>query len=317
MGVSSFSVATRYIHLYDIKMNASLSLAFFLILSFGLSAADRKPNLLFILVDDLGAYDLSNEGSTFYETPNVDRIANQGMKFTRGYATCQVCSPSRASILTGKYPVNHGITTWIGDTAGEDWKKNGRQDSHLPPEYARNLASSETTLAEAMQEAGYKTFFAGKWHLGGKGSWPTDHGFEINKGGWDVGGPRGGFFSPYINPNLESGPRGESLTLRLGQETADFIEAHKDQPFLAYLSFYTVHAPIQTTRELWKKYRDKAEKTGLAGGDRGGGRVADLDGETESRQGGRAAQGQGPPNPGARTRRRHGQEDHSSRRNAL
>lgn len=114
-----------------------------------------------------------------------------------------------------------------------------------------------------MQDAGYHTFFAGKWHLGGRGSWPTDHGFKINRGGWDVGGPRGGFFSPYTNPNLNSGPKGESLTLRLGQETAKFIEKHKDQPFLAYLSFYTVHAPIQTTQALWKKYRDKAEKTGL------------------------------------------------------
>jgi arylsulfatase A-like enzyme len=229
----------------------------------GNSLSSQKPNVLFILVDDMGARDLSNEGSTFYESPNIDRIAHEGVKFTRGYATCQVCSPSRASILTGKYPTNHGITTWIGDSAGEAWNKRGRNDSHLPPEYERNLRASEITLAEAMRDAGYKTFFAGKWHLGSEGSWPTDHGFNTNKGGWDVGGPRGGFFSPYINPNLESGPDGESLTLRLGQETADFIEAHKDQPFLAYLSFYTVHAPIQTTQALWKKYRDKAEKMRL------------------------------------------------------
>jgi arylsulfatase A-like enzyme len=186
------------------------------------------------------------------------------MKFTRGYATCQVCSPSRASILTGKYPTNHGITTWIGDRAGEAWRGTQRNDSHLPPEYDRNLRASEITLAEVMKKAGYKTFFAGKWHLGSKGSWPTDHGFEINKGGWDVGSPRGGFFSPWQNPNLESGPAGESLTLRLGRETADFIEAHKDKPFLAYLSFYTVHGPIQTTPELWNKYRDKATAAGLA-----------------------------------------------------
>ena len=224
----------------------------------------KKPNVLFILIDDMGAHDLSNEGSEFYESPNVDRIASEGMKFTRGYATCQVCSPSRASILTGKYPTNHGITTWIGDAAGEAWAKRGRHDSHFPPEYERNLRASEITLAEAMKDAGYKTFFAGKWHLGSEGSWPTDHGFEINRGGWDVGSPRGGFFSPWQNPNLESGPAGESLTLRLGQETADFIEKHKDQPFLAYLSFYTVHGPIQTTQALWNKYRDKAEKAGLS-----------------------------------------------------
>ena len=232
----------------------------FLLLLDGLNA--RQPNVLFILVDDMGARDLSNEGSTFYESPNIDRIAKEGMKFCRGYATCQVCSPSRASILTGKYPTNHGITTWIGDRAGEAWPAN-RLDSHLPPEYERNLRASEITLAEVMKNAGYKTFFAGKWHLGSEGSWPTDHGFDINKGGWDVGGPRGGFFSPYINPNLESGPDGESLTLRLGEETAAFIETNKDKPFLAYLSFYTVHAPIQTNQTLWKKYRDKAEKMGL------------------------------------------------------
>jgi arylsulfatase A-like enzyme len=237
-----------------------LSLA---LLSFGLLAS--QPNVVFILVDDLGARDLTNEGSTFYETPNIDRIANEGMKFTRGYATCQVCSPSRASILTGKYPTNHGITQYIGGPSGVAHRNKGRHDSHLPPEYERNLRASEITLAEAMRDAGYKTFFAGKWHLGSKGSWPTDHGFEINKGGFDAGGPRGGFFSPYNNPNLENGPNGESLTIRLGQETADFIESQKDsnQPFLAYLSYYTVHAPIQTTEALYKKYRNKAKKMGL------------------------------------------------------
>ena len=240
---------------------------FFIVLAFTIAVQysyTKKPNVVFILVDDMGANDLSNEGSNFYESPNIDRIANEGMKFTRGYATCQVCSPSRASVLTGKYPVNHGITTWIGDPAGEAWGKRGRHDSHLPPQYERNLRASEITLAEAMKDAGYKTFFAGKWHLGSEGSWPTDHGFEINKGGWDVGGPRNGYFSPWKNPNLESGPAGESLTLRLGQETANFIEKNKHQPFLAYLSFYAVHGPIQTTQKLWKKYRDKAEKMGLS-----------------------------------------------------
>ena len=153
----------------------------------------------------------------------------------------------------------------IGGPSGKAHRSKGRHDSHLPPEYERNLRASEITLAEAMRDAGYKTFFAGKWHLGSKGSWPTDHGFDINKGGFDAGGPRGGFFSPYQNPNLKSGPKGESLTIRLGQETADFIESQKDskQPFLAYLSFYTVHAPIQTTEALYKKYRAKAKKMGL------------------------------------------------------
>jgi arylsulfatase A-like enzyme len=240
-----------------------LNLFVLTLLPLGLLA--KQPNVVFILVDDLGARDLTNEGSTFYETPNIDRIAKEGMKFTRGYASCQVCSPSRASILTGKYPTNHGITQFIGGPSGEAHRSKGRHDSHLPPEYERNLRASEITLAEAMRDADYHTFFAGKWHLGSKGSWPTDHGFEINKGGFDAGGPRGGFFAPYQNPNLKSGPKGESLTIRLGQETANFIESQKDskQPFLAYLSFYTVHAPIQTTEALYKKYRAKAKKMGL------------------------------------------------------
>jgi arylsulfatase A-like enzyme len=224
--------------------------------------ADRPPNVVFILVDDLGWRDLSNEGSQFYQTPNIDSIAQRGMKFTRGYAACSVCSPSRASILTGTYPTKHGITSYLGDPWGEAARRR-RPSSHLPPEYEQALRAKEITLAETFKAAGYKTFFAGKWHLGDKGSWPTDHGFDINKGGTRGGGPRGGFYSPYQNPNLEDGPAGESLTLRLAKETADFIEAHADQPFFAMLSFYAVHAPVQTTPQRWKKYRDKAEQMGL------------------------------------------------------
>ena len=226
------------------------------------SSRSSRPNILFILVDDLGWRDLSNEGSTFYETPNIDRLAGSGMKFRRAYSACQVCSPSRASILTGTYPTKHGITTWIGERSGEAWRKLRRFDSHLPPEYRHALAAREITLAEVLRDAGYTTFFAGKWHLGGRGSLPTDHGFHINRGGWEVGGPRGGYFSPWENPYLEPGPPGESLPMRLARETARFIDDHRDGPFLAYLSFYSVHAPIQTTKQLWKKYRDKAVQRG-------------------------------------------------------
>ena len=228
-------------------------------------AADR-PNILFILVDDLGAHDLSGEGSDFYQTPRVDALAERGMRFTQGYATCQVCSPSRASILTGKYPTRTGITNYIGARTGEQWRASNRHTTHLPPEYARSLAASEHTLAEVLRDAGYRTFFAGKWHLGGEGAWPTDHGFETNIGGWDGGSPRGGYFGPYKNPNLTAKRPGESLTLRLADETAAFIaghtESHPEQPFLAYLAFYTVHGPIQTTENLWAKYRDKATAAG-------------------------------------------------------
>ena len=228
----------------------------------GMAFAADRPNIVFILADDLGWRDLSIEGSTFYESPNIDRIARAGMRFTRGYAACPVCSPSRASILTGQYTPRHGITDWIGAQSGTDWRKQKRGDSLLPADYEHNLRTDEITMAEALRDAGYRTFFAGKWHLGGQGSWPTDHGFEINKGGWDVGSPKGGYFSPWENPNLPPGPAGESLPLRLGRETAAFIESNKDHPFLAYLSFYSVHGPIQTTPALWKKYRDKAAAAG-------------------------------------------------------
>jgi arylsulfatase A-like enzyme len=224
--------------------------------------AAERPNVVFILADDLGWRDLSGEGSSFYESPHIDRIAAEGMRFTQGYAACQVCSPSRASILTGKYPTRHGITDWIGAATGEAWRRAGRHTKLLPPDYQWQLGAEEVTLAEALREAGYRTFFAGKWHLGDVGSHPEDHGFEINKGGWRVGGPAGGYFSPYKNPKLDDGPAGESLPLRLGAETATFIDRHKDEPFLAYLSFYSVHSPIQTRRPLWAKYRQKAVEAG-------------------------------------------------------
>lgn len=218
-------------------------------------AEPPSRNFVFILADDLGIKDLGVEGSTFYESPHIDKLATSGMRFTQGYATCQVCSPSRASLVTGKYPARLGLTTWIGDRAGRAWKRNTKL---LPATYNRKLEHKETTLAEALRAKGYRTFFAGKWHLGGKGSWPQDHGFEINVGGWDKGSPMGGYFAPYINPSMESGPDGESLPLRLARETAKFIEDHKNEPFLAYLSFYSVHSPMQTTEKKWAKYQKKA-----------------------------------------------------------
>jgi arylsulfatase A-like enzyme len=230
----------------------------------GREKKESRPNILFILVDDLGYHDLSCTGSSYYETPNIDRIAAEGMAFTRGYATCQVCSPSRASIMSGKFPARHGITDYIGARFGEEWRTMNRHTKLLPAEYMHNLSHDYTVLPEAMKEAGYKTFFAGKWHLGSKGSWPEDHGFDINRGGWDKGSPMGGFYAPWDNPNLENGPDGESLTMRLAQETANFIKAHKDTSFFAFLSFYAVHSPIQTTREKWAKYRQKAEESGIA-----------------------------------------------------
>ena len=244
----------------------------FVCLSFtGMYAQDKvqqRPNIIFILADDLGCTDLQCTGSRFYESPHIDRIAKKGINFTQGYAACQVSSPSRASILTGKFTARHGITNWIGETTGEQWREMGRHSKLLPAEYTRQLPSSEVTLAEALRENGYKTFLAGKWHLGGDGSMPEDHGFDINIGGYESGSPRGGYFSPYQNPKLADGPKGENLSMRLARETTSFIENHtkknKKQPFFVYLSFYAVHSPIETTEQNWRYFREKAVKENIA-----------------------------------------------------
>ena len=215
----------------------------------------QRPNVVIILADDLGWRDLSCEGSTFYESPNIDRICNEGIRFTQGYAACQVCSPSRAAIMTGKSPARLKITDYIGAPSGTDWKRNTKL---LPAFYKRQLPDEETTLAEAFREAGYKTFFAGKWHLGSTGSHPEDHGFDVNVGGHRAGTPPGGYFVPYKNPKMKDGPAGECLPIRLGQDMAHFIEQNKNGPFFAVLAFYSVHSPIQSTEKLWKKYREKA-----------------------------------------------------------
>ncbi|MGJ8696126.1 MAG: sulfatase [Verrucomicrobiaceae bacterium] len=222
--------------------------------------AAAKPNIVFILADDLGIKDLSCEGSSFYETPHIDSIATSGMRFTNGYSACQVCSPSRAAIMSGQYPARIQITDWIGAATGMDWKRNDRV---LPTEYVHKMPTDITTVAEALKDGGYRTFFAGKWHIGGEGSAPEDHGFEVNKGGHHRGSPPGGFFSPYNNPVLTDGPDGESLPIRLANETASYITQKSDKPFFAFLSFYSVHGPIQTTPELWEKYRKKATAAGL------------------------------------------------------
>ena len=228
------------------------------------SDSNPRPNVVFILADDLGVHDLSVLGSSYYETPHIDQIAYEGTVFRQGYATSRVCSPSRASIMTGKFTAHHGITDWIGAKTGEAWREHNRHNKLLPAEYRYALPGEDTTLAEAMKAAGYTTFFAGKWHLGGEGSWPTDHGFDFNVGGWDVGSPRGGYFSPWENPNLPNEKDGENLSIRLASETARFMEEHQKEPFLAYLSFYAVHGPIQTTEDKWRKYRNKAEEMGIA-----------------------------------------------------
>lgn len=221
-------------------------------------------NVLFILVDDYGVMDLSFSGSNYYETPNIDKLAKKSTVFTQGYANSRVCSPSRASIMTGKNTPRHGITDWIGAKTGKDWRKTKRHDRMLPAEYNHHLNPKDTTIAEAFQQHGYTTFFAGKWHLGDEGNYPENHGFAINVGGWESGSPKGGYFAPYINPKLENKRDGEQLSHRLAKETVHFIEQQKDASFFAFLSFYAVHGPIQTQEEKWAKYRQKAEAKGIA-----------------------------------------------------
>ncbi|QDH80911.1 sulfatase [Echinicola soli] len=225
---------------------------------------NEKPNVLLVLVDDLGYHDLGITGSEFYETPHIDRLGKQSFRFVQGYASSRVCSPSRAGLMTGVTPAVHGITDWIGAPEGEAWRNYGRHTQLLPPVYNHSLPAHLLTLPEAMKANGYETFFAGKWHLGGAGSYPEDHGFDTNVGGYEGGSPKGGYFAPYDNPKLSQGPNGENLSIRLAKETATFIEQEHQKPFFAMLSFYAVHGPIQTTAEKWAKYRKKAEASGIA-----------------------------------------------------
>ena len=227
----------------------------------GMSAEEKPLNFVFILVDDLGWKDLGCYGSTFYETRNVDRLAAQGMRFTDAYAACPVCSPTRASIMAGKYPARLDTTDWFGAPQPEESLRSehfGRLPL-LPPRYVDRLPLEEETMAEAFKSAGYRTFFAGKWHLGGDDFYPEDQGFDINRGGFEAGFPWGGYFSPYENPKLKDGPEDEHLPDRLARETAKFIEESKDRPFMAYLSFYSVHTPLMAREDLRAKYKEKAE----------------------------------------------------------
>jgi arylsulfatase A-like enzyme len=223
---------------------------------------EMPPNFLFILVDDLGWTDLGCYGSTFYETPNIDRFSEKAVKFTDAYAACPVCSPTRASIMTGKYPARMNTTDWFGAPQPYNVEKHWTKNKPLiPAEYIEYMPLEEITIAEVLKENGYSTFFAGKWHLGKEGYYPEDQGFDINKGGWERGGPYGPgkYFTPYGNPKLEDGPEGEHLPDRLAQETIDFISLNKDNPFFAYLSFYSVHTPLIGRPDLVEKYEAKSE----------------------------------------------------------
>ncbi len=213
-----------------------------------------KPNIILILIDDLGARDLACFGSSFYETPNLDRLAADGMVFTGAYASCPVCSPTRASIMSGKYPARVGITQFIGG------KAEGRLKD-VP--YLHYLPLEERSVAASLREGGYSTWHVGKWHLGDTEFHPDRHGFDVNIGGCHWGMPNKGFFSPYGIPTMEDGPEGEYLTDRLTDESIGLIRKRGDKPFFLNLCHYAVHVPIQAPAHLVEKYRAKATKLGL------------------------------------------------------
>jgi len=228
-----------------------ITLLFITILIFSCSNENEKPNLLFILVDDLGWTDVSYNKSDYYETIHIDNLSETSMLFDNAYAASSVCSPTRASIMTGKHPARVNITDWI---PGLDPKNKPL----LGPVDRNELALEETTIAEVLRDNNYSTFYSGKWHLGSEGHYPEDQGFDVNIGGFEKGSPMGGYYSPYKNPRLSDGPEGEYLTDRLTTETIELIRNRDTKkPFAAFLSFYNVHTPIQENKEFIDYYVEK------------------------------------------------------------
>ncbi|MEM9915115.1 MAG: sulfatase [Planctomycetota bacterium] len=216
----------------------------------------NAPNLLMILIDDLGWADLGCYGSSFYETPNLDRFAQQGLRFTDAYAAAPVCSPTRAALLSGKHPARVGVTQYIGGHAVG-------QLQDVP--YFHQLPANERSLATALREdGGYQTWHVGKWHLGEGQTSPENHGFDVNVGGCGWGAPKHGYFSPYRCPTLDDGPAGEYLTDRITDEAIKLLEQRDtDRPFFLNLWHYAVHTPIQAPQKLIDKYVEKAKQLGL------------------------------------------------------
>jgi arylsulfatase A-like enzyme len=212
-----------------------------------------RPNIILILMDDMGWRDLGCYGSSFYETPNLDRLAQQGMRFTDAYAACPVCSPTRASMMTGRYPARVGVTNFIAGCS---------KGALLEAPYIKHLPLTEKSIASALQSDGYATWHIGKWHLGGEEFWPLNHGFDVNIAGCHQGHPKS-YFSPYQCPTLPDGSAGEYLTDRLTDEAIHLIRNNKQKPFFLNFWHYAVHNPIQAPQHLIEKYENKARALGL------------------------------------------------------
>jgi arylsulfatase A len=213
------------------------------------ASAAPKPNFVVILTDDLGWTDLACYGSKLYETPNIDQLARDGVKFTQNYSACTVCSPTRAALLTGKYPARLHVTDWIPGQMPDNPKL-------IVPDWTKYLPLEETTMAEVFHDAGYATACIGKWHLGGEKYYPDKHGFDFFVAGTDLPNTKN-YFSPYGIPTLPDGPKGEYVTDRLTDEAIRFIDTYKDKPFFVYLPHFTVHLPLQAKQKLIAKYQAK------------------------------------------------------------
>jgi arylsulfatase A len=211
----------------------------------------KKMNVVLVLADDFGWTDLACYGSKLYETPNIDQLAQDGMKFTQNYSACTVCSPTRAALLTGKYPARLHVTDWIPGQMPENPKL-------IVPDWTKYLSLDETTIANDFHRAGYATASIGKWHLGGEEYYPEKHGFDFNIAGTDQPNTKH-YFSPYQIPTLEDGPKGEYVTDRLTNEAIKFIDtnAKEDKPFFLYLPHFAVHLPTQAKKPIIEKYRAK------------------------------------------------------------
>jgi len=220
------------------------------------AASESQPNVLFILIDDLGWMDLHCQGNPAVDTPNVDRLAREGMRFTDAYAAAPVCSPTRAAILTGQAPARLHITNHIPDR--ESFIPD--EPKLLPASMLDHLPLDAETIAERLKAAGYATAFLGKWHLSGAGRGkaefePDRQGFDLNLGGCGFGGPPT-YFDPYRIPHLPSREPGQYLPDRLADEAIAFMSHHREKPFLVFLWNYTVHWPMEAPETLLTKYAD-------------------------------------------------------------
>lgn len=233
------------------KLLLILTLPAFLIFTSHDSPGQDPPNIILLYADDLGYTDLSCQGSDYYRTPNIDRLASEGVTFTNAYAAAANCAPSRASLMTGLYTPRHGVFT-----VGNSDRGKGAHRRIVPVANKTVLERTFPTMAQVLKKAGYQTAVAGKWHLSKD---PIPYGFDVNFGGLQWGAPRS-YFSPYRNPNLKDGPAGEHLPDRLARDICEWITtAHKkDDPFFVYFPFYSVHTPIQARPDLIANYTGRS-----------------------------------------------------------